>query len=221
MSKKSLNKERHNIALLILILIYVFLLSPFQQGEARQIVYSIILTSIYIIVVYAIKKKSNFYFYLSGIVIVLEWVTDFYKLTYISWLATAFSLLFFILAIVKMVIRIAGSKKVGTLEFLEAINIYFLFGILGSILFHMLYDITPNAFIFPEGLIPSRTDFIYYSFVTISTLGYGDIIPVSSMAKNFSIFLSITGQLYLAMIVALLVGKYLTSASNQHQKNSI
>ncbi len=213
MLKKSFSREKHNIVLLLLIIIYVFLLSPFHQGEIRQVVYSIVLSGIFIIAVYAIREGSNLYFYLSGSAIILEWVSDIYDLTYIRWLTAVITLLFFMLAIVKMIIRIAKSKKVGTLEFLEAINIYFLLGILGSVLFNVINEFSAGAFYFSEGLTASRTDFIYYSFVTISTLGYGDIIPVSPMAKNMSILLSISGQLYLAMIVALLVGKYLTAKS--------
>ncbi len=210
MKHKKNNRERHNIVLLTLILVYVFVLSPFAPGETRRVVYSMVLTGIFIITVFAIRKKSNLYFYLSGIVIVLEWISDFYNLTLLRWLTATFTLLFFILAIVKMMARIARSKKAGPLEFLEAINVYFLLGILGSVFFSAIYFFSPGAFHFPEEVIPSRSDFIYYSFVTISTLGYGDIIPVSPLAKNFSIFISISGQLYLAMIVALLVGKYLS-----------
>jgi len=213
MLKKSFSREKHNIVLLLLIIIYVFLLSPFPQGEMRQVVYSIVLSGIFIVAVYAIRGGSNLYFYLSGSAIILEWVSDIYDLTYIRWLTAIITLLFFILAIVKMIIRIAKSKKVGTLEFLEAINIYFLLGILGSVLFNVINEFSAGAFNFSEGLAASRADFIYYSFVTISTLGYGDIIPISPMAKNMSILLSISGQLYLAMIVALLVGKYLSAKS--------
>ncbi len=204
---------RYNITLLILILVYVFVLPLFSAGESRQSAYSLILTGIFIITVFAIKKKGSLYFYLSGIAIVLEWISDFYNLTFLHGLTTAFALLFFILAIVAMMVRIANSKKVGPLEFLEAINVYFLLGILGSIFFSTINFFSPGAFHFPEGVVPLRSDFIYYSFVTISTLGYGDIIPVSPAAKNFSIFISISGQLYLAMIVALLVGKYISSGS--------
>ncbi len=206
-------RVRHNITLLILILIYVFGLPLFSPGEARQSAYSLILTGIFIITVFAIKKKGNLYFYLSGIAIVLEWISDFYNLTLLQGLTATFALLFFVVAIVSMMIRIANSKKVGPLEFVEAINVYFLLGILGSIFFSVINSFVPGAFHFPEGVVPVRSDFIYYSFVTISTLGYGDIIPVSPVAKNFSIFISISGQLYLAMIVALLVGKYISSGS--------
>jgi voltage-gated potassium channel Kch len=193
--------------------VYVFFLSPFSPSKTRSIFYTIVLTGIFIITVFALKRKSNIFLYLIGILIVLEWISSFYKLTIIQWLTASLTLLFFILAIVFMMVRIAQSKKVGNLEFLEAVNVYFLLGVLGSVLFNTISRFSPAAFHFPEGIVASRSDFIYYSFVTISTLGYGDIIPVSPLAKNMSILLSISGQLYLAMIVALLVGKYISSNS--------
>ena len=59
-------------------------------------------------------------------------------------------------------------------------------------------------------MLKGQEDFIYYAFVTMTTLGYGDITPVGSMARSLSIFFSVTGQLYLTMIIAILVGKYLS-----------
>ena len=76
MFKKLFDRKKHNIILLVLILIYVFLLSSFPPGEARKIAYSVVFSAIFIVAVYAIKKKSNLYFYLSGIAIILEWVSD-------------------------------------------------------------------------------------------------------------------------------------------------
>ncbi len=210
MSTKLKAKERHNLFLLFLILVYVFVLSPFSDGEGRRIAYSMVLSGIFIMTVFAIKKKTNTYFYLSAVVIVLEWVSDFFNMRILKEITAAFTLVFFVFALVILLRRIAGSKKAGPLEFLEAINMYFLLGILGSVFFNIIYLFSSGAFHFPEGVNPTRSDFIYYSFVTISTLGYGDIIPVSPIAKNVSILVSISGQLYLAMIVALLVGKALT-----------
>ena len=46
----------------------------------------------------------------------------------------------------------------------------------------------------------------YFSFVTLTTLGYGDIVPVSGPAKTFSTLEAIVGQLYIALLVARLVG---------------
>jgi len=53
-------------------------------------------------------------------------------------------------------------------------------------------------------------DYLYFSFVTLTTLGYGDITPVSSFAKSITILIAITGQLYLTILIAFLVGKFLS-----------
>jgi hypothetical protein len=51
----------------------------------------------------------------------------------------------------------------------------------------------------------SLSDWIYYSFVTLTTLGYGDIVPVSQTARSLSVGESLTGQLYIAVLLAHLV----------------
>ena len=54
---------------------------------------------------------------------------------------------------------------------------------------------------------------IYFSFITLTTLGYGDITPVSRMAKNLALLEAVWGQTYLAVLVARLVGRHLSGSS--------
>ena len=59
----------------------------------------------------------------------------------------------------------------------------------------------------PE-LMRDRSDrFTYFSFVTLTTLGYGDITPLTRPAKNLVVLEAIFGQLYLAVLIARLVGQ--------------
>ena len=53
-------------------------------------------------------------------------------------------------------------------------------------------------------------DYLYFSFVTMTTLGYGDVTPISSTAKSTTIIIAVAGQLYLTILVAMLVGKFLS-----------
>lgn len=55
-----------------------------------------------------------------------------------------------------------------------------------------------------------QNDMAYYSFVTLATLGYGDIVPVSSVARSIAITEALVGQFYVAVVVALLIGAYLS-----------
>jgi voltage-gated potassium channel Kch len=61
----------------------------------------------------------------------------------------------------------------------------------------------------------ARSVFIYYSFVTITTLGYGDITPITGVARAFSMLEAIVGQIYLVVLVARLVGVNITQTINK------
>ena len=66
-------------------------------------------------------------------------------------------------------------------------------------------------------------DFIYFSFVTITTLGFGDISPVLPISRFLVYFEAIVGQFYLAILVASLVGSHMSNFGanhNSHQQNS-
>ena len=81
-------------------------------------------------------------------------------------------------------------------------------GLLFSIWVAILINFLPNSF---SGITPGHTSFqlnIYYTFVTMTTLGYGDITPQIPLAKSLSILISTSGQLYVAIIIAMLVGKF-------------
>jgi hypothetical protein len=130
------------------------------------------------------------------------------------------SIIFFLYIIIISVIRIATSKEVGRLEFLRAVNIYFLIGIVGAIIFRSIYVSDPSAININDNNVLKSTDLVYFSFETITTLGYGDISPGSPLAKNVSVLLSFAGQLYLTMIGALLIGKFLQNSEKKNRKEN-
>lgn len=205
-----------NTILFWLCFIYVFVIGLFDNGELRNAIYYFTIAAIYFSAVLVVIDTNYKFLYLAIILVILDVVTIFFDLENFSIVTSLASLMFFLYVIYKLVVRIASSKIVGALEFVEAINIYFLFGIIGSVLFRIVFDRDPNSFNYPGETLRETADFLYFSFVTISTLGYGDITPNDSFAKSLSIFLSVAGQLYLTMIIAMLVGKYLSAP--QHDK---
>lgn len=207
---------KYNIILFALIFVYVFVVGIFPSNNFTQELYSLVFSAIYLVSAIVISARGNKrFFILAGITIIAMWLSDFLNMQTLSLISAVVSILFLILIIVFMVIRIAKSKEVSFLEFTEAINIYFLMGIIGSVLFKIVYIFVPGkSFNIPGDTLLPTTDFIYFSFVTISTLGYGDITPYDPIAKSLAIFLSISGQLYLTLIIAMLVGKYLSAKKN-------
>lgn len=104
---------------------------------------------------------------------------------------------------------------------MEAIIIYLLIGLIFAMIISLIDHYDPKAFSFPNRTdtitVGHLNDFIYFTFITLTTTGFGDIIPVEPYARSLTIFISITGQMYMAIIIAMLVGKY--AASRQDDRN--
>lgn len=109
------------------------------------------------------------------------------------------------ISVIKTILKF---KKVDTQVIAGSIGAYLLFGLSGAMLFDLIEVIYPTSFdnSFDYG---GGYDMVYFSFVTLSTLGYGDITPHTPQAQAAAILVSIVGQLYLAILMAMLVGKFL------------
>lgn len=111
--------------------------------------------------------------------------------------------IFFMLTIIALVIKISSWKTITSDTVKGGISIYFLLSLFWAILYMLIVHLQPNSFL---GFSQDRIDFIYYSIVTITTLGYGDITPVTSYAKMLSSLEAFIGQIYIAIFIAQLVG---------------
>ncbi len=92
-----------------------------------------------------------------------------------------------------------------------AIVFYLLMGLMWSIVFEVLEYFEPGSFQMGDAPYSGeRMPFVYYSFVTLTTLGYGDITPITPRACALSIIEAIVGQLYLVIQIAWLVGMHIS-----------
>ena len=110
---------------------------------------------------------------------------------------------FFLISIVVLVERMASRRIVTADTIKGGLSVYFLIGIFFNLVYLIVLQISPQAFTNVEN---ASADCFYFSFVTLTTLGYGDITPVSSYAKSLTILEAFIGQTYLAVFVAQLVG---------------
>jgi hypothetical protein len=92
-----------------------------------------------------------------------------------------------------------------------ALSVYLLFGHGWAFVYIMVETMNPGSFVglaktgFVEGV---GSELIYFSFVTLTTLGYGDITPVTITARNLAAMQAVTGVLYIATLIAGLIGTY-------------
>jgi hypothetical protein len=91
-------------------------------------------------------------------------------------------------------------------QLVGAMCAYLLLGILWAAAYFALHTAMPDAFALPADL--AFDQFIYFSFVTLTTLGYGDITPVLPLARALAYLEAVIGQLYVAVLVAALVGRH-------------
>jgi hypothetical protein len=99
-----------------------------------------------------------------------------------------------------------------------SVSAYLMLGLIWTIAYWLVEDLSPGAFVFntPAAMKETMEGFnaFYFSFITLSTVGFGDIIPVSKIARMLAAMEAITGLLYVAVLIARLVALYSTPKSS-------
>lgn len=128
-------------------------------------------------------------------------------LIYASYLAI---LVFLVISIVFTFRRIALDQSFESNRIVGAIAVYLMLGVLWAILYTLVNITWPGAFsgIDLAASTAWASEWLYFSFTTMTTLGYGDISPVTALARFLAYFQAIVGQMYIAILVAGLVSSY-------------
>lgn len=121
--------------------------------------------------------------------------------------ATFSNLLLFGFLFVRIMTYLMRRDRMDTNSLYASVSAFLVLGIIGMPLANTIEHYFPGAYRLPESY--TYYDFLYYCYITITTVGYGDITPVHPLAKALAILLSITGQLYITFVVAIIIGKYL------------
>lgn len=98
------------------------------------------------------------------------------------------------------------NKVVLKYRITAAIAVYLIFGVLWARLYEIVYIFNPASFSLNETI--NSFSLIYFSFVTLMTLGYGDIVPLSIGARSLAILEGIVGQLYMVILISSLVSEF-------------
>ena len=123
------------------------------------------------------------------------------------------SLIAFLLVSISCTLRqVAFGTEINTNRLVGAICVYLLLGVIWALVYSLLEFAAPSSFtgIAPGDATGWDSGWIYFSFVTLTTLGYGDITPVSATARSLAYLQAIAGQFYIAVLVAGLVSAYIT-----------
>ena len=209
-------------SLLLTILFITIFIIPLFPVTYHRILFSVSYTIIFILSAFSVQYLQKRVMYFALLVIVVEWISIILNMPILFKISLPINFIFFLFMVGILIIQIAKAKDVTILVLLESISVYLLLGISFSIIVSLLESISPNSFNFNKisGPINSNylynIDYMYFTFVSFTSTGYGDYLPLTPTAKSLSILISIIGQLYIAIIIAMIVGKYLSKPSNSN-----
>ncbi len=206
--KKSVKGVRH-FGYLFAALILTVLIKPFFKGFIGiQILTNILLTIIYLAAIFTVSETPKL-FKLSIIItvptILFTWLAYLYPVRVLDITEKILSLLFFAYTVFLMLVYLIRQERVNQSVIMCAMSNYFLMAIMWASAFLLLETLLPGSF-HNLNAKDTKGDFLYFSFVTITTLGYGDILPLTAKAKALVVVETILGQLYVAIMIARLVG---------------
>ena len=209
MIKKLLNEKF--TFLLAFLLIHALAAPFFEQFIALDLFMDISLSVVMLSAVFAVcQKKSNLIIILLLVLpgLFIIWVR-FFVVTPQILFAASVSQTFFNAYMIFIIIYYIFESQLVTRDIIAAALIAYLFiGLFMANLYMLVELINPGSFsISHEIILKDPSVLKYFSFVTLTTLGYGDISPISSQTRSLSVLEAFIGQIYLAVLIARLVGR--------------
>jgi voltage-gated potassium channel len=205
-------------SVMLIAILLLLIVQPFFAGHA--IAQTLLTTLLALVLLSALNafRTSKTYFMIGTVLIVptfaLRLALVFTTNWTIEFAAANLSALFLLVTVVALVSRLFSIRSVTLDTISAAICAYLLIGIAWGFIYGALELAQPQSF--SAGLLQTKAGstasvfaalhtFIYYSFVTLTTTGYGDIVPQSEGARILSILEAVIGTLYIAILISRLV----------------
>ncbi len=199
-----------SIILLMSIFAFVFIFPIIDNKVIHDLFVTISYTLVLLSIFSIIENKTKRFSYLIVIAIVANIFMYFSETEFVRVFTFSISALTFMIATGILINHIAISKNVTLGVVIQAISGYLLLGVIGVLLNTILLIFNNEAILF-SSVGNKFSSVIYYSFITLTTIGYGEILPQSVTARSLSIFIGVAGQIYLTVVIAMIIGKFLSS----------
>ena len=211
--------EKRFLFLLVFLMAFIFLGPFIGKDRGGLSLFEGLFTALLIMGAYsASKKKSSLVIALAILVplVTLIWLDHFDPSTSFSVPRHVLGILFFTFIALTILGHALRDERVTFDKICAALCSYLLLGVIFAALYSLLEFLEPGMFLTGGKVIPQGDpgafygeglgQAIYFSFTTLTTLGYGDISGGTPVAKNLSVLEAMIGQIYLVVLVARLVG---------------
>ena len=195
---------------LLIAILSMIIGSPFVDELFRYGIFpDLFLTVVFIAAIYTVGQKMRHLvisLMLALPMLLSVWTSYFYKNIPLFTIGEFFAALFIGFTILRMIQFIFNEKEVTKDVIYAAVIVYLLMAMMWSFAYALLEYVYPDSFSYPGGPKEDIFRFLYFSFVTITTLGFGDITPLTRKASSLVMLEAVVGQMYLVVVVAWLVG---------------
>jgi hypothetical protein len=214
------NRYNHLLVMLIIFLVT----APYVERDAKAWGFrllTILLLATLIICLRAVISNTKLFAACLIIVVtalVLDIISDRVKTTEVreslSIVSALIDCFFLVVTVVAIMRSMFKARRVTKDMIVGGICVYLLIGICWTILFALIGTINPDAI-----AVSGEASYFYFSFTTLTTLGYGDVVPKSKLAQVLTNLEAITGQVYLAVFIARLVGLHIAHELKQNTES--
>ena len=212
---------------LLLLLLFTMFVLPLASTEiSNSLPLGLFLSLIMLLGLYSLRQSRKVFW--VGVLIVTpafstRWISYFMDTQLAGGIAEISGAIFWFFNFMIIIIHLLEERKISLNTIYGGIVAYLLIALCFSSLYHGIFIFNNNAFLFNGALetigqsIDNQTfgNFTYYSLITLSTVGYGEITPFSNPARFASAFQGILGQLYLTIFLARLVGMHIAQFQQQ------
>ncbi len=204
-----------NGMLLFFTIITVFVI-PIFPDKYLKLLYTCTVTGIIIFAVLSLKNNHKI---IKGLAIFSSttiWISFFVDIELFRLGFRFINFFFFLFLVFSLIKQVSSIATVTFKVIVDSITGYLLLGFAFSLIVTAVslsipnaYNISLNGDLETKFIEPIQNN-IYFTFATFTTTGYGDITPTHPISKSLSVLISVSGQLYLTVIIAMLVGKYIS-----------
>lgn len=217
LSSKYFKFFRGNYNLLLFCLSFLFIFRPHEKTSFYLGGWKFFLTGTILSAIFSCKhskKVKTAEICLAIPTVLLCWIDLWWAHPLLLVINTALSVLFTLLCATSIIHDVLEQSKVSFETLKGAISAYFLVAIGFAYLFWLIEFLTPGTFSINQKTIPALqyaeyvSEMLYFSFITLLTIGYGDIVPTKDAGQTAVVIEGIIGQFYVAILVARLVALY-------------
>ncbi len=221
-SSKVLGLRRFSMVQLLIAIALLFFFVPFvEEIKGGDLIVSGLLSLVLLSGVLAVasrRRTLTIALLLAIPAVAGRWINHFqpHLLSPAIFLVAGIGLVAFV--VVNLLRFVLRALSVDVEVICASISAYLMLGLIWTMAYWLVEQLTPGAFAFNTATGKKETmegfNAFYFSFITLSTVGYGDITPVSKVARMLAATEAMTGLLYVAVLIARLVGLYSTTKSS-------